>query len=502
MAIKKPLCLYNDKIKQIQEGDQIDADTAGGSTVKADSADPISGYLSDKADGTTIEVDSGTHKLKVKSGVYELVGVAAGLMVTHLSDFTHADIAHANRAVLDATSASFTTTLKSTYDGYASSISSLASGKQDALGYTPVPDTLTVNGHALNANVTVSKSDVGLGNVPNTDCTNASNIASGTLDGDRLPAMSESKKGAVPATGTPSGKFLKDDGTFDSPAGSGDMLKADYDTAGTATVRASRAIKSGTTELAIGTITDAHILVRSGTDIVGVAIGNSADNIVKRSGSNAIAADTVSEITSATGVTVDGVLLKDGAVSGVTLSVPEANKLKAESGTSSVTVSGGAVSLVGGGISRYFVPLTVDRTNSTVTLADCEGLSATLEANKTYLFTFRVRYTTVIYTTGILLSVNGPTFVAGSLSINTLLPLANTSNMAPSHLGAWNAGVVSTQTGTGTGDNGRVFYTEISGTLTTGSDVTQPLILRFRSEVAGSAVTIKAGSLLELVKVD
>lgn len=39
-------------------------------------------------------------------------------------------------------------------------------------------------------------------------------INSGTLDGDRLPAISTSKKGAVPATGTPAGHFLRDDGTF------------------------------------------------------------------------------------------------------------------------------------------------------------------------------------------------------------------------------------------------------------------------------------------------
>jgi len=52
----------------------------------------------------------------------------------------------------------------------------------------------------------------------------ASNITSDTIDGDRLPAMSSSKKGGVPATGTPSGKFLTDDGTWSSPAGAGDVV--------------------------------------------------------------------------------------------------------------------------------------------------------------------------------------------------------------------------------------------------------------------------------------
>jgi len=47
----------------------------------------------------------------------------------------------------------------------------------------------------------------------------ATEITSGTLDGDLLPAMSETKKGGVPATGVASGKYLKDDGSWDTPTG-------------------------------------------------------------------------------------------------------------------------------------------------------------------------------------------------------------------------------------------------------------------------------------------
>ena len=57
----------------------------------------------------------------------------------------------------------------------------------------------------------------------------ATDITSETLDGDRLPAITTTKKGAVPATGTPTGRFLKDDGTFASIPGGGDMLQSTYD---------------------------------------------------------------------------------------------------------------------------------------------------------------------------------------------------------------------------------------------------------------------------------
>ena len=50
-------------------------------------------------------------------------------------------------------------------------------------------------------------------------------INSGSIDGDRLPALSTTKKGGVPATGTPSGKYLKDDGTWASPGGGGEEFK-------------------------------------------------------------------------------------------------------------------------------------------------------------------------------------------------------------------------------------------------------------------------------------
>jgi len=49
----------------------------------------------------------------------------------------------------------------------------------------------------------------------------ATDITSSTLDGDRLPALSTGKRGGVKETGTPSGKFLRDDDSW-AAAGGGD----------------------------------------------------------------------------------------------------------------------------------------------------------------------------------------------------------------------------------------------------------------------------------------
>jgi hypothetical protein len=59
----------------------------------------------------------------------------------------------------------------------------------------------------------------------------ASIIGSGTLDGDRLPAISTTKKGGAPATGSPSGKFLKDDNSWSAvPAGVSAASQGEVDT--------------------------------------------------------------------------------------------------------------------------------------------------------------------------------------------------------------------------------------------------------------------------------
>jgi hypothetical protein len=123
----------------------------------------------DITEGTTYKKFSSTEQLKLQ-------GIATGAEVNVQADWNavSGDSFIQNKPTIptainqlteDSTHRSVTDTEKSTWNA-----------KQNALGFTAVPNTRTVAGHALSSDVTVSKTDVGLGNVPNTDCTVASNI--------------------------------------------------------------------------------------------------------------------------------------------------------------------------------------------------------------------------------------------------------------------------------------------------------------------------------------
>jgi len=104
----------------------------------------------------------------------------------------------------------------------------------------------------------------------------ASTINAGTLDGDRLPAFSTTKKAGVPATGTPSGKYLKDDGTWATPSGGSDpwtytKVTSQFSTSSTAAVNV--------TELAFAPLLntnyefEAILMIRTATAIVNPRVG-------------------------------------------------------------------------------------------------------------------------------------------------------------------------------------------------------------------------------------
>jgi len=100
---------------------------------------------------------------------------------------------------------------------------------------------------------------------------------------------------------------------------------------------------SGATSGNIAALTVAGEIYDSG--ISATATGNATGNVVIRSGTNAIAADTISEVTSSAGVTVDGVLCKAGTLSGL----PPVNAHSATGNVTAAECKGGFVANTGAG---------------------------------------------------------------------------------------------------------------------------------------------------------
>ena len=282
--VKRPLVNYNGHIRELLNGDVIMGLPNQG-MVFASATDPTQDYLDGKVDNSTIQVTN--NKLNVKSGFYEP--------------------ANANiQAHIASTSNPHSTTYSQV-------------GAEQANANIQAHISSTSNPHS------VTKTQVGLSAVPNIDATNATNISSGSLDGDRLQAPTATKRGGTPAVGaTPTGtKFLADDDSYKTPSGAGDMAKADYDTSGTSSVRMARGLKeSGGQELPMGAVAEGQLLARGSNTTLGKTIGNASGNVVARSASNAIAADTISEITPDDGVIVDGVKMKDGFIDIPDVSAP------------------------------------------------------------------------------------------------------------------------------------------------------------------------------------
>jgi hypothetical protein len=84
----------------------------------------------------------------------------------------------------------------------------------------PAGQTYNINGTAI------AYGDVGAAASSHNHA--GTDITSGSIDGDRLPAPTSTKRGGVPATGTPSGLFLKDDDSWATPPATGVKSAADY----------------------------------------------------------------------------------------------------------------------------------------------------------------------------------------------------------------------------------------------------------------------------------
>ena len=112
----------------------------------------------------------------------------------------------------------------------------------------------------------------------------ADTITAGTLDGDRLPAMSTTKKGAVPATGTPIGNFLSDGGWAGVPGGHAQNTDTGTNSP-TFSINGNAAIKEGDSRLHDGGTQDTAIAGKTTLTAV-KADSDIADAITKKHAPN------------------------------------------------------------------------------------------------------------------------------------------------------------------------------------------------------------------------
>ncbi len=139
---------------------------------------------------------------------------------------------------------------------------------------------------------------------------------------------------------------------------------------------------------------------------------------------------------------------------------------------------------------RNLVTLGTDQVNANATantLQDATGLSFPVNANTLYRFYFHIIIDTAATTTGIRLTINGPT--NNLLGYSALYPLAG-GTIAVSNMNGYNQGAP-----TATLPYTASQVAQMWGAVRPTANGT--VICRFSSEVASSAVTIKAGSTVE-----
>lgn len=138
---------------------------------------------------------------------------------------------------------------------------------------------------------------------------------------------------------------------------------------------------------------------------------------------------------------------------------------------------------VGGSSGLSTVVITSDVTSTSTSNADATGLSFAVTNGQRYMFDFYIYYTTAASTTGIVLSLNGPTVTYSPFLVRA-------------HSGATTAVLTARPTfdtnATTTDSTSSTLLAIISGLVLPTADGT--LIVRFATEVGGSQVAIKAGS--------
>jgi hypothetical protein len=160
----------------------------------------------------------------------------------------------------------------------------------------------------------------------------------------------------------------------------------------------------------------------------------------------------------------------------------------ANSGAVKQSINQGASSITSG-LSSTVLGSNVINNNATAnTIADVTGLSFPVTNGKTYWFQFNIQYTAAATATGSRWSINGPTTTRlnyrSEYSLTTTTTTLNTQNTAYDLPAASNATSALT-----TGN-----WATIEGMITPSADGT--VTARFASEIASSAITALAGSVV------
>lgn len=133
--------------------------------------------------------------------------------------------------------------------------------------------------------------------------------------------------------------------------------------------------------------------------------------------------------------------------------------------------------------------ITADVSSSLVALGDVTGLSFSVLAGTDYEFEFLIPFMTAALTTGLALALNGPASPT-LLAVKIEVPISASASVVR-HTNLYNTEAL----GTAVDVVNVPRLATIVGVLRTGATAGN-VIARFRSEVAASAVTVKAGALV------
>lgn len=186
--------------------------------------------------------------------------------------------------------------------------------------------------------------------------------------------------------------------------------------------------------------------------------------------------------------TTDFILFKCTLASGEVLEYKDGWRVFATSGAIKQSINQGANTSTTG-LSTIVLASDVTNNNAVAnTIQDVTGLSFSVTAGKMYYFKFIIYYTAAATTTGSRWGVNCTAGTAANLSFTSEYSLTATTTTRNALIQAFDSPAASNATSATTGNNMAVlegyFMPSASGTF----------IARFASEVAGSAIVAKAGS--------